>query len=182
MEGFLAVEEQRFRCPACNRVIDATDLRPGERFKCSKCKKLMAFGPRLFDAGYAGAWRTLRVVLLVGCIATTVWCVTVGYDFGLRTGQWAWGFGGAAGVWLLAAGCISLAARTTQNNGVLVGVTGVMLGLSLFFIERLGRHVGYDVAAWRQFRFFEWWAPGLIGIGALVLAGALVVQGRARSL
>jgi hypothetical protein len=182
VQNLVAPEERRIRCPGCGRVIDASDLRPGDRFKCTKCKKLMTFGPHLLQPDYAAHWRTLRVVLLMACIAATIWCVTVGWDFGMRTGHWGLGFGGALVVWLLAAGCIGLAAGTTQNNGVMVGVTGMMSGVALLFLDRLGRHVGYDVAAWRQFRFFDWWAPGLIAMGAVVLVGALAVQGRTRSL
>jgi len=179
---FLPDEDHRIRCPGCNRVIDVSALRPGERFKCAKCRKFLSLGPHLRDPAYAANWRTVRVVLLVGCMAATVWCVTLGYDFGLRTGSWTLGFGGAVAVWLLAAGCIGLAARTTQNNGVMVGVTALMAGLALFFLERLGSHVGYDVAAWRRFRFFAWWAPGLMVIGLGVVAAALAIQARLRSL
>ena len=182
MQNLVAPEETRIRCPGCGRVIDASDLRPGDRIKCTKCKKLMTYGPHLFDPDHASNWRTLRVVLLMVCIAATVWCVTLGWDFGMRTRHWGLGFGGAMVVWLVVAGCIGLASQTTQNNGVLVGVTAVMAGVALIFLERLGRHVGYDVGSWTRYRFFDWWAPGLIAIGLAVLVSALIVQGRTRSL
>jgi len=163
-------------------MIDGSDLRPGDRFKCAKCKKLMKFGPKLFDERYASSWRMWRVVLLVGCIGATVWVVTLGYDFGRQTQRWTRGFGGALLMWLVVVGCIALAARTMQNNGVLVGVTAMMAGVSLFFLERLGRHVGYEeLAEWRRFRFFGWWVPLLIVAGLTVLVASLVVQGRCRS-
>jgi hypothetical protein len=163
-------------------VIDATTLRPGDRFKCAKCKKLMTFGPHLFTPQYADAWRTTRTAALLLLIATTVWCVTVGYDFGSRSGHWGLSLGGSLAVWLLAVGCIVLAASTTQNLGVLVGVGAAMNGLALFFIERLGRHVGYNVAAWRErFRAFELWAPGLLAVGFVILTASLIIQARRRS-
>ncbi len=174
----------QFRCPGCGRVMPSAGLRAGERFKCAKCKKLMRFGPRLFDANARGDWQTARLVLLVACIAATLWCVTVGYGFGSRTGRWVAGFGGSLVVWLVAVGCIALAASTTQNNGVLVSVTGMMAGVALFFIERLGEQVGdRAVAAWREeFAAYDLWAPALIVGGLLGLAGSLVLQSRWRSI
>lgn len=178
----MEAESLRFHCIGCGRVIDGAGLRPGERFKCAKCKKLMTLGPSLFDPRTRENWQLARLVVLVSCIAATVWCVTIGYGFGARSGSWLVGFGGSIVVWLVAVGCIALAARTTQNNGVLVGVTALMAGVSLFFIERLGEEVGYDVAAWRQFQSYGYWVPGLIGCGLGVLAAALVVQARRRAL
>ena len=182
MEGFFEGDDRRFRCPGCGRLMDSSDLRPGERFKCAKCKKLMRLGPQLFDPRYRASWQTGRMVLLVACIGATIWCVTVGYGFGERTGQWIAGFGGSLVVWALALACIGLAARTTQNNGVLVGVAALMAGVSLFFLQRLGERLGYPVADWREFQFFDLWVPGLVAIGLVLLVGALIVQQRARSL
>jgi len=170
-----------FRCPGCGRVMDGATLRPGERFKCAKCKKLMRFGPHLFQPDTRSDWQVARTVLLVACIAATVWCVTVGYGFGSRTGRWVAGFGGSLVVWLVAVGCIALAARTTQNNTVLVSVTAMMAGVSLFFIERLGEQVGYDVAAWREFESYDLWVPALVGGGLVGFVVALVLQARVRS-
>ncbi|HPD17831.1 MAG TPA: hypothetical protein PLE19_23075 [Planctomycetota bacterium] len=181
MDPFFDMASHRFRCPGCGRVIDASELRPGERVKCAKCKKLMRYGPHLFDPRTRENWQTGRLVLLVACIAGTVWCVTVGYGFGSSKGSWVAGFGGSIVLWLITVGCIALAARTTQNNGILVGVTAMMAGVSLFFLERLGEQVGYDVAAWREFQFYEAWAPTLIIGGALAFGVALAMQGRARS-
>jgi hypothetical protein len=181
LEDLFGIRQRPLRCPGCDRVLDASGVGPGERFKCAKCKKLMRYGPHLFDPGTRRTWQGVRVVLLVGCIGTTVWIVTLGYDFGMKHGRWGMGFGAALAVWLVVAGCIGLAARTTQNNGVLAGVTITMSGVALLFMERLARHVGYNVGAWRRLRFFELWAPGLIVIGAAVLAVALVVQSRCRS-
>jgi len=173
--------EGRFRCPGCGRVIDGSDLRPGQLVKCTKCKKLMRFGPQLFDPATRSAWRTVRLVLVVACVAATVWCVTTGYAFGSRTGRWVAGLGGSLVVWLIAVGCIALAARASQNNGVLVGVTAMMAGVSLFFIERLGDQVApAEVAAWRQYQFYGAWVPLLLAGGAAVFLGALVVQARAK--
>jgi len=172
----------RFRCPGCGRVMDSAGLRPGERLKCAKCKKLMRFGPHLFDPRTRADWQLLRTVLVVGCVAATVWCVTAGYGFGSRTGQWVTGFGGSLLVWLVAVGCIALAARTTQNNGVLVGVTAMMAGVSLFFIEHLGERVGYPVHAWREeFASYGLWVPGLLVGGSVAFVVSLVVQARVRS-
>lgn len=182
--GFPFAQEQLGpRCPGCGRMIDASGLRPGDRFKCAKCKKLMTHGPHLSDPQHAASWRAYRTGVLLVLVAGTIWCVTVGYEFGTQTGRWTLGFGGPLGVWLLVVGCLALAARTTQNTSVLVGVTAAMSGLALFFVERLGQHVGYDVAAWHQrFRAFHLWAPGLIAIGLVVLTAGLFVQGRRRSL
>ena len=177
-----AGDERRFRCPGCDRVIDGSGLAAGEPFKCAKCKKLLRFGPHLWDAAAAARWRAVRVAVLLGCMAATVWCVMTGYELGARTGQWAVGFGGALGAWVVAALCIALAALTAQNNGVVVGVTGVMSAVLLVFVERLGRHVGYDVAAWERYRFYQWWLPVLLVVGGAVLAASLVVQARRRSL
>jgi hypothetical protein len=164
-------------------VIDASTLRRGHRFKCAKCKKLLTFGPALLDPQCAATWRTLRTAVLLLLIAATIWCVTIGYDFGLRTRQWTVGFGGALLLWLIVAGCIVLAAKTTQNLGVPVGVTAAMCGIALFFLERLGTHVGYDVQAWHErSRAFHLWAPGLVALGFVVLAASLLVQARRRSL
>jgi len=175
-------DERRFRCPGCDRVIDATGLAPNEPFKCAKCKKLLRFGPHLWDPAVAARWKALRTVVLLGCVAATVWCVMVGYEFGARTGQWAVGFGGALGAWVVAALSIALAALTAQNNGVVVGVTAVMAGVLLVFVERLGRYVGYDMAAWERYRFREWWLPVLLVVGGATLVASLVVQARRRSL
>ena len=174
-------EERPFRCPGCERVIDASGLREGERFKCARCKKLLTFGPQLWDSRAAAQWRALRLVVLLGCVASTLWCVMVGYEMGARTERWAVGFGGALAVWMVAVGCVALAALTTQNNGVVAGVTAIMSGVMLFFVQRLGRYVRYDVAAWEQFRFYRWWVPVLLVVGAGVLAASLVAQGRRRS-
>lgn len=182
MDDFLDADRRHFRCPGCGRVINGGGLTPGERFKCAKCKKLMRLGPHLFDPRAREAWQLGRIVLLMACIAATVWCVTVGYGFGSRSGQWVAGFGGSLAVWLLAVGCIALAAHTMQNNGVLVGVTATMAGVSLLFIERLGEQVGYDVASWHEFTFYGLWVPGLVGGGLVVLAVSLAVQSRVRSL
>jgi len=173
----------QFRCPGCGRVLPSGGLRAGERLMCAKCKKLMRFGPHLFDAKTRSDWQTARLVLVVACIAATLWCVTVGYGFGSRTGRWVAGFGGSLVVWLVAVGCIALAARTTQNNGVLVSVTAMMAGVALFFIEGLGEQVGYPVAAWREeFVAYDLWAPALIVGGMLGLVGSLVLQRRWRSI
>jgi len=182
LHEFLETESARFPCPGCGRMIDGSELRVDERFKCAKCKKMLRFGPRLFDPLYARAWQAGRSVLVVGCMGALVWCGTLGYGFGARTGRWAEGLGGGMAVWAVAAGCIALAARTTQNNGVVVGVAAMMAGAALFFIERLGRELGYDVAAWSRFRFHAWWVPGLVAVGAAVLAASLVLQVRRRSL
>ena len=182
MGAFFEADGSHLRCPGCDRVIDAAHLRPGERFKCAKCKKLMRLGPQVFDPGYAASWRTWRLVLIGACVAATVWCVTAGYGFGARTGQWTAGFGGALAVWAVTLGCIALAARTTQNNGVLVGVAATMAGVALFFIQRLGERVGDpELREWRQFQYFDLWAPALIAIGVVVLVASLVVQSRFRS-
>ncbi len=189
MDAFFDAASGRFRCPGCGRLMDATALRPGERFKCAKCKKLMTFGQRLFDPSTRSSWQLTRTVLLVACVAATLWCVTVGYDFASRSGRWFMGFGGSLVVWLIAVGCIALAARASQNNGVLVGVTATMAGVALFFIERLGEEVdpatpGHAgaLAEWRAaFPSLDWWAPALIVGGAVMLAVALVLQKRARS-
>ncbi len=169
------------RCPGCGRAIDVSSLQPGERFKCAKCKKLLRLGPQLFDPRYRAQWQLGRVVLLVGCIGATVWCVTTGYSFGAHTGQWWMGFGGALVVWAMMAGCVALAAATTQNNGVLVGVAALMNGAALFFMERLGQRLGYDTRPWHQYRFFPLWAPSLMLVGILVLSAALVIQRLHRS-
>jgi phage FluMu protein Com len=176
------MDSPRFRCTGCGRVIDGGGLKPDERFKCAKCKKLMRFGPPLFDARTHETWQLGRIVLLMACIAATVWCVTVGYGFGAHTGKWVAGFGGSVLVWLVVVGCIALAARTTQNNGVLVGVTATLDGVSLLFIERLGEQVGYPVETWREFAYYDFWVPGLVACGLVVLAVSLVIQSRARSL
>lgn len=170
-----------FRCPGCGRVIEASGLKAGQRIKCARCKKLMRFGPHLFAAETRADWQLLRTILLVACIAATLWCLTIGYAFGARTGAWVGGFGGAIAVWLVAAGCIALAARTAQNNGILAGVTATMVGVSLFFMERLGERVGYDVAAWREFASYELWAPSLVLGGLAVFAASLIIQTRARA-
>ena len=171
-----------FRCPGCGRVINASGLRPGERFKCAKCKLLMSFGPHLFRPRYAVWCQTLRLVVLFTCLAATVWCVTLGVAFGQRTKLWAASVGGAAMVWILVAACIGLAAKTTRNYFVVAGVTSIMAGVALYFIERLGHHVGYPVMEWRRYRNYHLWVPSLIVFGLLVLAAALVVQKRRRSL
>ena len=182
MASFFEAASGQFRCPGCDRVIDISALPAGARFKCAKCKKLLKVGPHLYDPRYKSNWRMGRTVLLVACIAATVWCVTLGYSFGSQTGQWMAGFGGAMVVWSVAVGCIALAAVTTQNNGVLVGVSAVMAGVALFFIQRLGQKVGYDMSAWEQYRYYEAWAPGLIGVGAALLVAAFVVHTLHRSL
>jgi uncharacterized paraquat-inducible protein A len=179
-ESVLA-EERQFRCPGCERVLDGSSLRPGEPFKCARCKKLLTFGPHLWDSRAAARWRALRLVVLLACVASTVWCLMVGYEMGARTEQWVAGFGGALAVWMVSAGCVALAALTTQNNGVVVGVTAIMSGVMLFFVQRLGRYVHYDLGAWEQFRFHRWWVPVLLVVGAGVLAASLVMQGRRRS-
>lgn len=183
MDAFFDAASGRFRCPGCGRLIDGTGLRPGERFKCAKCKKLMAFGTHLFDPQTRSSWQMLRTVVLVACVAATIWCVTVGYGFASRSGRWVTGFGGALVVWLIAVGCIALAARATQNIGVLVGVTATMAGVALFFVERLGEEVDpQTVAEWRaSFQLYDWWAPALIVGGVAALVAALVLQRRARS-
>lgn len=186
MDAFFDTASGRFRCPGCGRVIDGSELREGQRFKCAKCKKLMRFGPHLFAANTRSDWQMWRMVLLVACVAATVWCVTVGYGFASQSGRWVAGFGGSIVVWLVAVGCIALAARTTQNNGVLLGVTATMSGVSLFFIERLGEQLGpevaADVAGWREFQFHDYWVPTLVLGGLVAFAVSLVVQGRLRSL
>ncbi|MFP4057089.1 MAG: hypothetical protein ACLF0G_09500 [Candidatus Brocadiia bacterium] len=170
----------RFHCPGCGRVLDGSGLRAGERFKCGKCKKLMRFGPHLLSPDYAEQWRTLRTVLLVGCVAATVWVVAAGYELGYHTERWARGFGGALLMWFVVAGCIGLAARTTQNNGVLVGVTALMSGLALLFVARLSRHVGYNgESGWS--RSFAALSPVVATVGAAVLVASLVIQARTQS-
>ncbi len=174
--------EDLTRCPGCGRVLDTSALQPGERFKCAKCKKLLTCGRHLASPQYAASWQATRTGLLLVLVATTVWCVTVGYDFGARTGQWALGFGGPLLLWFIVIGCVVLASRTTQNPVVLVGVVAGMNGLALFFVERVGRHVGYDVGRWHErFRGFRLWAPALIVLGVVVLAAGLLVQARRRS-
>ncbi len=181
MESVLDALSGRFRCPGCGRMIDASGLKQGERIKCQKCKKLMRFGPHLFAPEARSDWQLVRTVLVVACVAATMWCVTVGYSFGSRTGAWVTGFGGAIVVWLVAVGCIALAAATTQSNGVLIGATAMMAGVSLFFIERLGEQVGYDVAAWHEYASYDLWTPGLAVAGLVTLAASLFVQARART-
>jgi len=170
------------RCPGCGRAIDVSTLQAGDRFKCAKCKKLLRLGPELFDPRYHTYWQTARAVLIMACIGATVWCVTIGYSFGAHTGRWVPGFGGALAVWAVMVGCVALAAATTQNNGVLVGVTALMNGAALFFMERLGHRLGYDTRPWHQYRFFPLWAPSLLVVGLLLLGTALVVQKLHRSL
>lgn len=175
--------EGLLRCPGCDRAIDGSSLQPGERFKCSRCKKLMTYGPHLYDPQHGATWRSVRTAVFLVLVAGTVWCLTVGYDMGQRTHRWTLGFGGSLVVWLLVVGCIVLAARTTQVLSVPVGVGIAMTGLALFFVERLGRHVGYDVAAWhRRFRAFHLWSPGLIVAGLVILTVGLVLQARRRAL
>lgn len=174
--------ERRFRCPGCGRVIDAGDLRPGEPFKCAKCKKLLRFGPELWDPAAAQHWQALRLVVVLACIAATAWCVMTGYRMGRETGNWLVGFGGPLVVWMVAAGCIALAALTSQNNGVLVGVLGVMSAVMLLFVQRLAVFVGYDTSGWARWRGHRWWAPFLLLAGAVVLVVSLLVQSRRRSL
>jgi hypothetical protein len=165
--------------------MDGTGLRAGERFKCAKCKKLMRFGPHLFDPATRSNWQMGRMVLVVACIAATVPYVTVGYSIGSQQGGAAWvaGFGGSLLVWLVAVGCIALAAWTTQSNGVLIGVTATMAGVALFFIERLAEKVDSNVVeGWRrEFQFYDLWKPGLIVGGLALLVVSLVIQARARS-
>lgn len=143
----------------------------------------MAFGPHLFDPQYQASWRTTRTTVQFILVASTIWCVTVGHELGSATGHWVLGFGAPFVMWLVVVGCILLAGRTTQNLGVLVGVTGVMDGLALFFLERVGRHVGYPVRLWHaRLRFFRLWSPGLVLVGFVVLVVALVLQSRRRAL
>ncbi len=183
MDAFFDAASGRFRCPGCGRLIDGSGLRPAERFKCAKCKKLMSFGQHLFDPATRSSWQLLRTVVLVACVAATLWCATAGYGFASRSGRWLLGFGGALAVWLIAVGCIALAARATQNNGVLVGATATMSGVALFFIRRLGEEVDPATADdWRKLLpGLDWWAPALIVGGAALLVAALVIQRRARS-
>lgn len=183
MQSFFEAPSSRFHCPGCGRVIDGAELQPGEQFKCAKCKKLMTFGPHLFDPRYGARWQTGRAVLLMACIGSTVWCVTLGYGMGERTHRWVAAFGGSLAVWALVVGCIVLAARTVQSNGVLVGVTATMAGVALFFIQRLGERLRYyEVSGWQQLEFYPLWAPALIGVGLAVFVASLVVQARRRSL
>ena len=182
MDAHRVAFDRRFRCPGCGRVIDGAGLRPGETFKCAKCKKLLRFGPHLWDPRYAGQWQQARLVLLLGCIAVTAWCVMTGYAMGARTRNWLFGFGGPLVVWMVAAGCIALAAMTTQNSGVLVGVALVMSAVMLAFVQRLAPSIGYDLSSWQRLRGYRWWVPLLIVAGGAVLGASLWVQARRRPL
>ena len=164
MDVQVAGLERRFRCPGCGRVIDAGNLRAGEPFKCAKCKKLLRLGPHLWDPRTAQQCQTLRLVTVLGCVAVTTWCVMTGYEMGRATGNWLVGFGGPLAVWMVAAGCLALAALTSQNNGVLVGVAGLMSAMMLVFVQRLAASVGYDLSGWARYRFYRWWVPLLLAV------------------
>lgn len=181
MDARTLTQERRFRCPACGRVIDGAGLASDEAFKCAKCKKMLRFGAHLWDPQYVQQCQVTRLVVLLGCIALTSWCVMTGYEMGLRTANWLVGFGGALAVWLIAAGCIALAARTTQNAGVLVGVLCVMSGLMLLVVQRLAAAVGYNLSSWQRFRLYPYWVPLLLAAGVVVLAASLWVQAKRRS-
>jgi hypothetical protein len=163
-------------------VIDAADLRPGDPFKCAKCKKLMNFGPHLWDPQTAQQWQMLRMITILACVAVTTWCLMTGYEMGRETGNWAVGFGGPLLVWFIAVGCLALAAMTSQNNGVPIGVVAVMSAMMLVFVQRLAGVVGYDLSGWRRYRLHSLWVPLLLVGGAAVLVVTLVRQVRRRSL
>lgn len=174
--------ERRFQCPGCGRTIDAAGLGPDEPFKCAKCKKFLRFGAHLWDPQYVQQCEWLRLALVLTCVALTSWCVMTGYAMGAKTANWLVGFGGALVVWLVAAGCLALAAMTTQNGGVLVGVLCLMSGLMLLVVQRLAAAVGYDLSGWQRFRLYRYWVPMLLIAGIIVLGASLWVQGKRRSL
>ncbi len=174
--------ERRFRCPGCGRVIDGAGLKPGEPFKCAKCKKLLRFGPELWDPRTAEQWQMIRMIVILACVAVTAWCVMAGYEMGRASGNWLVGLGGPLLVWMIAAGCLALAAMTSQNNGILIGVVGVMSAVMLIFVQRVARTLRYDLSGWARYPLYRWWVPLLLVAGLAVLAGSLVAQSRRRSL